>query len=145
MSLVSFKRDIAIFDPDLPRQYTDKQITGVMKLIFRKAAERIIKKLWRMPLPNGAGSIYMKEAQISSIGESTGGKITTDRQIEALLREVRTGMKRVFLYWNKSGRKFPYRNIWRITMSKGFFRSLKFTEIIECAEDSERKYRAHII
>jgi len=146
VSLNSFKRDIYIFDADIKERYTNRQIVMIMKLIFKKAAERIIKRLWRMPFPNGVGSLYMKEAQRSNHGLSTEGKIVTDTQIENILREVQLGMRKVFLKWNKSARNFPYKGTWRVSMSQGFFRSLKFNEIIDRAEDSRKQnYRGHII
>lgn len=146
VSLISFKKDLHIFDPDIRKRYTNQEVASVMKLIFKKVAERIIKKLWRMPFPNGVGSLYMKEAQRSNLGISTGGKLIKDTQIENLLREVRLGMRRVFLKWNKTGKRFPYRNIWRVAMSKGYFRTLKFNEIINRAEDPTRpNFRGHII
>jgi len=146
VSLNSFKRDIYIFDADIKMRYSNRQIVSVMKLIFKKAAERIIKRLWRMPFPNGVGSLYMKEAQRSNHGKSTDGKIITDTQIENLLREVQLGMRKVFLKWNKFGKTFPYRSIWKVSMSQGFFRSLKFNEVIDRAEDPTKKnFRGHII
>lgn len=146
VSIRSFVRDVHVFDADLAARYSQQKIGLVMKRIFKKVADRIVKKLWRMPFPNGMGSLYMKEAQISSTRYLAPDQAASDAQAEQLLREVELGLKRVFLKWNKRGVRFPYMKLWRIGQSKGYFRSVKFNEIIDRAEDQTRKnYRGHII
>src|SRR5690606_4995449 len=146
ISEYTFKKDLHIFDPEMAAKYSNAEVVAILRACFKAAANKIVKELWRMPFPNQIGSLYMKEAQVSRIGESTGGKIVTDHQIELLLRECRLGMKRVFLKWNKQGRNFPFKNVWTVKRSNGYFRSLLFDEIIDRAEDPTRKnYRGHII
>lgn len=145
VSLVQFKNDLAVFDPEMKATYNNSQITTIMKLIFKKAAQRIISRLWQMPFPNGNGRVYMRENQIQAYTKDETGKIT-DSSIENLMRECRTGMKRARLYWNKEHVRFPYKDIWNIKRSNGFFRSALFNEIIGRAEDPTRKnYRCHIV
>lgn len=141
VSLKAFKTDLYIFDPEIRSKYSNTVITAVMKLIFKKAAERIIKKLWRMPFPNGFGSLYMLEAQITGICM----KSDSPTNLKKLLDEVHFGLKRVRLKWNKQGRQFPYKGIWHIRRSKGFFRSALNIEVTERAEDRFKKnYRGHL-
>lgn len=142
VSLSSFKTDLHIFDPEIREKYHNIVITAVMKLIFKKAAERVIKKLWRMPFPNGTGSIYIQQAQVTGVGM----KSESPSNLRILLNEVHLGMKRSFLKWDKTGKKFPYRKIWNIRKSKGFFRSFKFNEVLDRANDPMKKnYSGHII
>lgn len=146
VSLATFKKDLHIFDPELSTRYTNAQVVEIMSLILKKAAERIVKKLWRMPFPNGAGLLYMKEAQISCGPTSQGRVPKTDGEIEALLRRIRLGHKRVFLKWNKDRIRLPYMDIWTAKRSNGFFRSLLHAEVVKRAEDpTQSNYRGHIM
>lgn len=145
VSLYLFKKDLGVFDPEMKAIYTNRQIVAVMKLIFKKAAQRIVSKLWRMPFPNGMGRVYMKENQIATYTKDENGRIK-ESSIENLMRECQTGMKRAKLFWNREHTRFPYRDIWNIRRSEGFLRSLLFDEIITRAEDPTKKnYRCHII
>lgn len=144
VSTYLFKNDLGIFDPEMKATYTNKQIVAVMKLIFKKVVERIIIKLWQMPFPNGMGRLYMKEAQVDR--RNYDDPNMSDQTIENLLRECQLGMKGSRLKWNKEHTRFPYRDIWDASKSKGFFRSCFFNEVMSRAEDPTKKnYRGHII
>lgn len=135
VSTPTFYSDLYVFDPEMKAKYNNGQVAKVLQLIFKKAAERIIKNLWRMPFPNGIGTLYMKEVQNSNATRA-----------KSLSSQVRLGMRGVRLKWNKDGRKFPYRDIWSIRMCQGFFRNLKLKEIKERSEDPTKKnYRGHIM
>lgn len=142
VSIKAFKVDLHIFDPEMRAKYDNVMIGAVMKLIFKKAAERIIQKLWRMPFPNGYGSLYMQQAQVTGLGEKMA---ETKAGRTALLNEVHYGLKRVFLKWNKLGKKLPYKHIWKVRRSCGFFRSALHTEVVTRAEDQFKpNYRGHL-
>lgn len=141
VSIKAFKTDLHIFDPEIRTKYSNTVITAVMKLIFKKVAERIVKKLWRMPFPNGIGSLYILEAQVTGISM----KSDSPANLKKLLDEVHLGMKRARLKWNKQGREFPYKHIWGVKRSKGFFRSSLFSEVNDRANDQYKKsYRGHL-
>jgi hypothetical protein len=145
VSTATFKKEIHHFDEMIAKKYTNTIIVAVLSAIFKKVAERIISKLWRMPFPNGVGFLYMKESQVSRTPKVSVDKMT-DTQLENILKQVRLGMRGVFLKWNKEGRRFPYKDIWTFKRSDGFFRSKLFNEILDRAEDPTRKnYRGHII
>lgn len=144
VSLATFKKDLHIFDPEMSTKYTNAQVVEIMSLIFKKAAQRIVQKLWRMPFPNGSGLLYMKEAQISKDATAKGLEPETDSEIEAFLRKIRLGLKRVFLKWNKDRIRFPYKDIWEVRRSNGYFRSLLHAEVTEKAKGPS-SYRGHII
>lgn len=146
VSLATFKKDLHIFDPEISTRYSNAQVVEIMSLIFKKAAERIVKKLWRMPFPNGMGLLYMKEAQVSRGPTSEGRVPKTDGEIEALLRRIRLGLRRVFLKWNKDRVRFPYMDIWTVKRSNGYFRSFLHAEVVKRAEDpTQSNYRGHIM
>ena len=137
VSTPTFCNDLHIFDSEMKEKYTNKQIASVLQMIFRLAAEKIIKNLWRMPFPHGVGTLYMKEVQITN---------PTKIDPVKLLRDLKRGMKGVRLKWNKDGRQFPYKNLWSVKASRGFFTNCKLKEIKERADDpTKKRYRAHII
>lgn len=141
VSLESFTNDLHVFDAEIRSKYNNTVIRAVMKLIFKKAAERIVKKRWRMPFPNGFGSLYIQEAQVTGVGMKSDSKSNLQR----LLDEIYLGLKRSFLKWNKTGCDMPYRKIWKVARSLGYFRNLLTAEIIDRAEDPAKKsYRGHL-
>ena len=145
VSFSTFKKEIGSFDPEMRQLYTNKEIVAVLCLTMKKAVDRIIKKMWRMPFPNGMGLLYMKEAQ-RSCSELQSKGILNDKRMEQLMREVRLGLKRVLLKWNKERVRFSYKDIWTVKKSNGYFRSVLYSEIIERAEDPTKpNYRGHII
>lgn len=146
-SPVLFAKDISIFDSDLAKRVDKTKIKETLSLIFKKCADRIIVDTWRMPFPNGMGNLYIKEAQISKREiHGSENEITNDIQLINILREVRTGLKRVYLKWAKSNQRFAYKDIWAFRRSSGYFRTRLYEEIIKRAEDPTLKtYKGHII
>lgn len=143
VSLTDFSHDIHLFDREMAERYTSAQRIDVMKLIFKKCVLRIVKNLWRMPFPNGIGTLYMAESQKKIM---TPDELREFNSVEKSLIDTFQGMRRVYLKWNKRGLNFIYRHIWKCNMSKGYFRSVKWEEIMSRAEDDTKKnYRAHII
>jgi len=147
VSIGTFASDLYVFDADIRSRYTNAQVTAVLKSIFKKVTERIIRKLWRMPFPNGSGSLYMQQRQIvRRVRPADAPKKSLKSAMDEIMRDESYLMRRAFLKWNKTGKKMPYKDIWRVKSSAGLFRSIKYDEVIGRENDREKQdYRAHII
>lgn len=147
VSIGTFTADLYVFDEDIRNRYTNDQVSLVLKIIFKKAAEHIIKKLWRMPFPSGHGSVYMQARQNKRKYRPEGSPPRDVKlAVSAMMNDLSYELKRVFLKWNKHGKAIPYKNIWCIKACKGVFRSIKYQEISDRYNDAGKEdYRAHII